>query len=214
MPPSAPSRFAALKLLRRMNRQRMSNFFGRLMRRVRPVAAGAQGRRENLTAAFPGKSPEEIERILAGVWENLGRVGAEFAHLDRMTVLDFERGGDADLMYDKTSFERFLVVRDAPSRHCVRRASRQLEVAATAPPTYNIKSNLLYPAAEHRGGQRCRDRNAGRLHGHPDPHRPGGAGAARERDRTRRACRHAGRPAFRQGRRRRVLFGRWPRPTR
>jgi len=33
-------------------------------------------------AAFPEKSPEEIEAILKGVWDNLGRLGAEFAHID------------------------------------------------------------------------------------------------------------------------------------
>jgi KDO2-lipid IV(A) lauroyltransferase len=40
--------------------------------------------RANLVAAFPEKSPEEIETILAGVWDNLGRVGAEFAHIDHI----------------------------------------------------------------------------------------------------------------------------------
>jgi KDO2-lipid IV(A) lauroyltransferase len=40
--------------------------------------------RANLTAAFPEKSPEEIEAILDGVWDNLGRLGAEFAHLDHI----------------------------------------------------------------------------------------------------------------------------------
>ena len=40
--------------------------------------------RANLTAAYPEKSPEEIETILAGVWDNLGRLGAEFAHLDHI----------------------------------------------------------------------------------------------------------------------------------
>jgi 3-oxoacyl-[acyl-carrier-protein] synthase II len=42
--------------------------------------------RDNLTAAFPEKSPAEIETILAGVWDNLGRVGAEFAHLDHINA--------------------------------------------------------------------------------------------------------------------------------
>ncbi|MBR0696441.1 lipid A biosynthesis lauroyl acyltransferase [Bradyrhizobium lablabi] len=59
-------------------------FFGRaahfIGRRLREDRIG----RENLTAAFPEKSPEEIETILAGVWDNLGRIGAEFAHLDRI----------------------------------------------------------------------------------------------------------------------------------
>ena len=45
--------------------------------------------RANLTAAFPEKSPEEIETILAGVWDNLGRIGAEFAHLDH--IWDYDR---------------------------------------------------------------------------------------------------------------------------
>src|SRR6202163_4800416 len=61
-----------------------ANLFGRVTRfigrRLREDRIG----RENLTAAFPEKSPEEIETILAGVWDNLGRVGAEFAHLDHI----------------------------------------------------------------------------------------------------------------------------------
>ena len=44
--------------------------------------------RANLIAAFPEKSPAEIEAILRGVWDNLGRVGAEFAHLDRLWDYD------------------------------------------------------------------------------------------------------------------------------
>jgi Kdo2-lipid IVA lauroyltransferase/acyltransferase len=40
--------------------------------------------REQLRAAFPEKSAAEIERILSGVWDNLGRVVADFAHLDRL----------------------------------------------------------------------------------------------------------------------------------
>ncbi|MEN3351092.1 MAG: Kdo2-lipid lauroyltransferase/acyltransferase [Bradyrhizobium sp.] len=61
-----------------------SDFFGRaahfIGRRLREDRIG----RENLKAAFPEKSPEEIETILTGVWHNLGRLGAEFAHLDRI----------------------------------------------------------------------------------------------------------------------------------
>jgi KDO2-lipid IV(A) lauroyltransferase len=37
----------------------------------------------NLAAAFPDKSVAEIDAILDGAWDNLGRVAAEFAHLDR-----------------------------------------------------------------------------------------------------------------------------------
>ena len=44
--------------------------------------------RANLAAAFPEKSPAEIEIILRGVWDNLGRVGAEIAHLDHICAGD------------------------------------------------------------------------------------------------------------------------------
>src|SRR5262249_14306391 len=64
----------------------------------------------NLTAAFPEKSPEEIERILAGMWDNLGRVAAEFAHLDRLVA------GDPNswpyIKFDAASSERFERLRD------------------------------------------------------------------------------------------------------
>jgi Kdo2-lipid IVA lauroyltransferase/acyltransferase len=136
---------AALKLLRRMNRRRMANFLGRLMRVVGPWLPEHKVGRANLKAAFPDKSAQEIDAILAGVWENLGRVGAEFAHLDRMTVLDFERGGEADIVYDRISYERFLAVRDSGKPTIGFTAHlANWEVPAIAPAVYKMKSNLLY----------------------------------------------------------------------
>src|SRR5260370_10062945 len=61
-----------------------ANLFGRMTRLIGPRLREQRIGRANLTAAFPEKSPEEIETILAGVWDNLGRVGAEFAHLDHI----------------------------------------------------------------------------------------------------------------------------------
>ena len=46
--------------------------------------------RANLVAAFPEKSPPRSTTILRGVWDNLGRMGAEFAHLDRLWNYDPE----------------------------------------------------------------------------------------------------------------------------
>jgi len=61
-----------------------ANLFGRVARTIGPMMREQRIGRANLTAAFPEKSPAEIETILAGVWDNLGRVGAEFAHLDHI----------------------------------------------------------------------------------------------------------------------------------
>ncbi len=134
-----------LRLLRLPNRKRMSNLLGRMMRAVGPWFPEHKIGRENLVAAFPDKSPDEIETILRGVWENLGRVGAEFAHLDRMKVLDFERGGEADVVYDRIAFERFLAIRDSGKPTLFFAAHlANWEVPALASASYNIRSNLLY----------------------------------------------------------------------
>jgi KDO2-lipid IV(A) lauroyltransferase len=79
---------ALLHTTRYFDPVKTANLFGRVTRfigcRLREDRIG----RENLKAAFPEKSPEEIETILAGVWDNLGRIGAEFAHLDHIWDYD------------------------------------------------------------------------------------------------------------------------------
>jgi len=45
---------------------------------------GHETARANLVAAYPEKSKTEIERLLIGSWDNIGRLGAEYAHLDRL----------------------------------------------------------------------------------------------------------------------------------
>src|SRR5436305_6936377 len=100
---------ATLAILRRINRQRMGSVVGRLMRFVGPWLPEHKVGRENLRAAFPEKPPQEIEKILAGVWDNLGRVAAEFAHIDRIVYHDPahpERCSDPDVMIDDVTYAR------------------------------------------------------------------------------------------------------------
>ncbi|MGC2083096.1 MAG: lipid A biosynthesis lauroyl acyltransferase [Bradyrhizobium sp.] len=61
-----------------------ADLFGRIAQWIGPRFREQRIGRDNLTKAFPEKSPEEIDVILAGVWDNLGRVGAEFAHIDKI----------------------------------------------------------------------------------------------------------------------------------
>ena len=46
-----------------------ANLFGRIARSIGPLLREQKIGRANLTAAFPEKSPAEIEAILAGVWD-------------------------------------------------------------------------------------------------------------------------------------------------
>ena len=65
-----------LRTLRYFDPIKTANFLGRVTRLIGPLTREQRIGRANLTAAFPEKSPEEIEAILSGVWDNLGRLGA------------------------------------------------------------------------------------------------------------------------------------------
>ncbi len=77
-----------LRTTRYFDPVKTANLFGRIAQGIGPAFRENRIGRANLKAAFPEKSPEEIERILAGVWDNLGRIGAEFAHIDKIWEFD------------------------------------------------------------------------------------------------------------------------------
>jgi KDO2-lipid IV(A) lauroyltransferase len=102
----------ALKAIRLTNRKYMADLAAFVMRGVGPRLKEHRIGRDNLAAAFPEKSPEEIEKILRGVWDNLGRVAAEFPHIDRMKVYDPAIPGPFDIEYDQVTFDRFHALRN------------------------------------------------------------------------------------------------------
>ena len=123
----------------------LSNFCGGLIRRVGPFLPEHRTGRANLTAAFPEKSQEEIEQILAGVWENLGRVGAEFAHLDHLWDHDPARPGSGHLLDSDEAYRRMQQMRDDGkpalvfSAHCA-----NWELPAVAANVYGVDSTVVF----------------------------------------------------------------------
>jgi Kdo2-lipid IVA lauroyltransferase/acyltransferase len=99
-----------LRGVRRLDRVKVSNFAARLMRNVGPLLPEHRIGRANLRAAYPEKSDAEIEAILRGVWDNLGRVTVEFAHIDRLA--DGDPWHRTFIEYDAGSIERFLGLRE------------------------------------------------------------------------------------------------------
>ena len=103
---------ALLRTTRYFDPFKTADFFGRasqfIGRRLREDRIG----RENLKAAFPEKSSEEIETILAGVWDNLGRIGAEFAHLDHIWDYDRDHPENSRIELPDRSIELFNQIRD------------------------------------------------------------------------------------------------------
>ncbi len=63
-----------------------SDSMGAVARALGPRLKVSNLGRKNLALAFPKKTPQERERILKGVWENLGRVVGEFPHMDTIAT--------------------------------------------------------------------------------------------------------------------------------
>jgi KDO2-lipid IV(A) lauroyltransferase len=100
-----------LRAARHFDPTKTANLFARITRSIGPMMREQKIGRANLTAAFPEKSPAEIETILAGVWDNLGRVGAEFAHLDHIWNYDPARPKASCIEIDRRSYELFTQLR-------------------------------------------------------------------------------------------------------
>src|SRR5262249_15136630 len=99
-----------LAAIRRCDRIAVSNIAGAFMRTAGPWLPEHRTGRDNLHAAFPDKSDAEIETILRGVWDNLGRVAAEIAHLDHICCGDPYKRTYID--YTPENIARFLKLKD------------------------------------------------------------------------------------------------------
>jgi Kdo2-lipid IVA lauroyltransferase/acyltransferase len=123
----------------------MANVAGAALRRIGPWLPEHRIGRANLTSAFPEKSAGEIETILRGVWDNLGRVGAEFAHIDRLWDYDPSRQRPGRIM-DSDATERIAFrLRDDGKPALIFTAHlANWELAAVGAHAYGIDSTVLY----------------------------------------------------------------------
>jgi Kdo2-lipid IVA lauroyltransferase/acyltransferase len=135
-----------LKGLRLTNPDMMANFAGWLMRSIGPLIPENRIGRANLTAAFPEKSAAEIDTILRGVWDNLGRMGAEFAHLDRLWHFDAANlDGRSRIELSPASIERFIQLQNDGKPALIFAAHlANWELPAVCAATYKLDSAVLY----------------------------------------------------------------------
>lgn len=104
-----------LSVVKRMDRRRTANFAAALMRKAGPLWPEHQVGRDNLRAAYPEKSAAEIEQILAGVWDNLGRIAVEFAHLDEFCVDRVGAQKPDVITYSPETAERYQYIAKSPT---------------------------------------------------------------------------------------------------
>jgi KDO2-lipid IV(A) lauroyltransferase len=135
-----------LKLLRLSNPDRMADICGWLMRSVGRWLPENKIGRDNLTAAFPEKLSAEIDTILRGVWDNLGRMGAEFAQLDRLWDYDPEHPNRRSrIEIDPVGIERFVeLLNDGKPALIFAAHLGNWELPAISAATYKLDSAVLY----------------------------------------------------------------------
>jgi KDO2-lipid IV(A) lauroyltransferase len=102
-----------MRLIRHSDFDRTTRAAGRLMRAIGPRLHGHRVARANLKIAFPDKSAREIEQLLQGVWDNLGRVMAEYAFLDRLYDYDQRDPGPSRIIIDQVTIERVMAQRNS-----------------------------------------------------------------------------------------------------
>jgi Kdo2-lipid IVA lauroyltransferase/acyltransferase len=132
-----------LAVIHRFDRAAVSNLAGAVVRFVGPWMREHRIGRDNLRAAFPEKSDAEIETILRGVWDNLGRYGVEIAHFDHICSGDPYKRTYID--YTPEAIERFIRLRDDGKPALVFAAHlANFELPAVIAASDGLESTVLY----------------------------------------------------------------------
>jgi len=57
-------------------------------RSIGPKVSVTKRARRNITRVFPEKSEVEVQKLIVGMWDNLGRLAGEYPHLGKINVYD------------------------------------------------------------------------------------------------------------------------------
>jgi KDO2-lipid IV(A) lauroyltransferase len=135
-----------LKGLRLTDPDWMADCAGWITRKIGPLLPENRIGRANLVAAFPEKSAAEIEAILRGAWDNIGRMGAEFAQLDRMWDWDPkypDRYGRIEIT--RANIDRYMkLANDGKPALIFAAHLANWELPAICAATYELDSAVLY----------------------------------------------------------------------
>ena len=140
------------------------------MRTIGPLLPENRIGRANLAAAFPEKSAAEIDTILRGCWDNLGRMGAEFAHLDRLWDFDPEQSPERRrIELAQPDIDRFLrLLNDGKPALIFAAHLANWELPAICAATYKLDSAVLYRRPNIAGIDRWLRRDPHSQHGRID----------------------------------------------
>ncbi len=200
-------RSASLRFVRLFDPDKLSDFAGWLLRTLGPWLPENKIGRANLAAAFPEKSPAEIDAILRGVWDNLGRLGAEFAQLDR--IWDWDPAFPERInriVITREQIDRYMrLANDGKPALVFAAHLANWELPAICAATYKLDSAVLYRRPNIPAIDRWLAKTRAASMGEMINTSLDAPVKIAQRTRARRPCRHAGRSVLRARRRGDVL---------
>lgn len=97
-------------LARALGPERSGRAGAALARVAGPLTRAHRTALANLRAAYPGMRKAEVRAMALAAWENLGRTGAEYAHL--ATLFDYDPEAEGSGRVEVVGIEHFLSLRD------------------------------------------------------------------------------------------------------
>jgi Kdo2-lipid IVA lauroyltransferase/acyltransferase len=157
-----------IRLVRVAGSEKIGAVTGWVARNVGPLLRAHRIGRANLRASFPEKSAREIEQILRGVWDNLGRVPVDVAFIDRVWDYDLEKGTGSRIVIGPETAGRIRKLRDRGGPVlCFGAHIGNWELPAVAAAAVGLKSAMVYrpPDSERLADEllRTRQKVMGRL---------------------------------------------------
>ena len=101
---------AVFALARALGPERSAAFGAALARTIGPLLPQQRTALANVRAAFPHKGDAEVRAIVRGAWDNIGRIGAEYAHL--AVLFDYDEDNPNAGRVEVEGVEHFLALRD------------------------------------------------------------------------------------------------------
>jgi Kdo2-lipid IVA lauroyltransferase/acyltransferase len=132
--------------LRMTDPDKVADFAAWIMRTIGPLLPESRIGRANLASAFPEKSKAEIDGILRGCWDNLGRIGVEFAHLDRLWDFDPDHPrARKRIEIAQQDIDRFIrLLNDGKPALVFAAHLANWELPAVCAATYQLDNAILY----------------------------------------------------------------------
>ena len=134
---------ALLRLVRLLPVDAALKIGGFLARRIGPFLPAHKTALDNLRAAYPEASEEEIGNIVAGAWDSLGRVGVEYVFLDRIFDFDPENPGSGRI--EARGIEQFIEIANS-DRPCIVFTAHlaNWELLAVCAAAFGLDLSVLY----------------------------------------------------------------------